>query len=782
MTYKDVLEQHKANWKFEEVTFEEYYSAVDNILNKIRFKPTPEQLNFLLHIDDITMVDSTAGSGKTTTIVIKSILDEILWGVDPEKILFLTFSRKSAEDMKYKRTSIVQKTFEKNNFVRMSTLHSLCYTLLTMYTKEAGLHYFDKSFIIQDDLYSIGDIDAEELQANVDFSEIDFEDFGDIGIYDLQGQSGGGGSSGVTSIDIMKKFIEGNEEYKYLDNYVEMRNIMSAIAYQKECMLTDEELEKERIFQSMQCSLQHFKQIKKDVEEYKKIFGYLDFTDMQVYTLKLLKDNKDLLYDNVSFDKMFQVEKIYVDEFQDMTPLQKELVKELREFKTFSREEPKCLVCIGDGDQTIYTWRGSDTLEFDKFQKLFDPSKEHSTLMTFSLNHRCGSNIVEVANNLININELRNPKDIKATGREGNFEVKTYSNTKDLVKQMVREIKYIQEKEGDEALENTAIIYREHSQALGLVTAFIRENIDFNLQGSKIPYKHWIYRNVIDICKTLLFADDMSYFDTLYKFTPLNPKMIDDFKREFLELQKKKGIGVTWIDVLEDRTRNGKPPYTDMKFIKDYKIMHKSLKTEGEPIKPVLEKVYSLYQMHNLNYVLDNLIDVSRNEIESVEMFIASTPSDEDYDKLLTNISKWDDQIDRSRRMKYGVKMLSMHSTKGLEFDKVFIIGLDNNYCPKDVYAQELSLKNRQEYIEEERRLLYVGITRAINDCTVYASITDPSMFLTELDNSYLKYVNPEKRNKNKLIVNFEKGSFTKYIPKSIKEELEWVLERYVNP
>lgn len=774
MDFNEVLEKHKSNWKYEEVSFEDYYQGVESILNQVGFKPTAEQLDFLLEVDNITLVDSTAGAGKTTTSVVKSIIDEELWGVDPYSIIFLTFSKKSADDMKEKRSKIMQKVFEKKNFARMSTIHSLCYTLLKAFTEEAGLVFFDKKFIIQDEAYSLGDIAPSDLE--VDDFDFDFDDYDDLMDMDLELGDSQSSGSGVTVVDIMKKFIEPNEELRYLDNFNEMKNIMSTLAFQKERMLNDDEIVEERIFQSMECTPEHYFQLRDDVEDYKKKMGYLDFTDMQRYTLNLLNNSSEL-YTNESFNKMFKATKLYIDEFQDMTPLQKELIKALREVKTEKQPEPTPLVCIGDGDQSIYTWRGADTLEFEKFQKQFDPTKENSQLKTFTINHRCGDKIIHKASKLININTLRNKKIIKENGRKGDIELKTYSSTKDQVKMVIRELNRIKEEGGEKELEEVAIIYREHSQALGLISALLREDFDFNLSGRKLPYNHWIYKNLMEMCESLVFAEEHTKVDKIYRFTPVSNRYTDIVKDKLKEL-KKKDIFSTWIDALEVLSKSDSPINITPKEISNLRLMREILLKTGEPVRPVIEKMYSLYMRHNLDYTIKNLIHVPRVEVESIEMFISSIPDHEDYDSHLEKVDKWIDQVRASNVMKYGVKLLSMHATKGLEFKYVFILGVDNNFTPKEKYARELQPRARHEYIEEERRLLYVGITRAIKQCFIFVSITEPSMFLTELDESYKQFISNTETKKG---FSVDAKCYMKHQSNKVKEGIEWILEKYVS-
>lgn len=731
--FNEVIEERQREWEElgleKDLPFKAYYDRVTKEIQRMDFHPTPQQLDFLLDLDNVTLVDSTAGSGKTTTITIKSILDEIVWGINSYNIVFLTFSRKSAQDMRQKRDHHLRKYYGAKNYARMSTLHSLCFKFLQTYYKEpGGMHAFGKNRLIADQLVSL----AEADDSFGDMSGMDdFDDFDDFGDYTDYSQSG---DTAVSVIDIMKRFINEDKSLEYINNMNEMRNIMSCFSYQKERMLKDEQIIHERIFRSLECEAEDYFKLRKKVEDYKKMFEYYDFTDLQEKTLEILRNHREFFYSDNTFKTVFKPVKLYVDEVQDMTPLQKQLIRELAELPVDDGRRTS-IVCIGDGDQTIYTWRGSDTLQFDMFQEVFDPEKVKSKLKIFSKNHRCGANILEKAEELINNNTLRNPKQMTAReGNRGNFEVVHYMNSKDMIKLVVEEVVQQMEEKGKEDLENIAIIYREHAQVMGIVTALLRLDIPFDLAGMKLPYKHWIFKALLDMCDSLLFDHREYTADVIYKFTSLNKKEAAQVKEAMTKLSYEKGSSVGWLDVLKNNLSRGVKPFVSKDSLVELLTIKKALSEPNASIQTVLQKLYSLYTLHNLGYVLKNLIYVERAEIEAVEYFINSIPREESFEELIKNIDNWDRFIANYKSQRYGVKMMTMHSTKGLEFKKVMIVGMDGDYCPKENYLKELEADNQLEYIEEERRLFFVGITRAIEECVVFTNIINPSRFLYEID------------------------------------------------
>lgn len=758
-TFEEVVEQNRNKWQIEEqVPFQDYLTRVQEELKTMQFTPTPEQLDFLLHLDRVTLVDSTAGSGKTTTIVAKSILDELIWGVEPYRILFLTFSKKSAEDMKAKRDNILKRKYGMHNSARMSTLHSLCFSFLkTYYKNPGGMHAFSEKRLIQEELVNTDDMLEDFFGEGEDYEDCDHDDYG-------------GAGSGVTVIDVMAKFIDGNKELDYINNLNEMRNIMGCFAYQKEKMLDDSQITKEIAFQELECKPHHYFQLKKDVEEYKEMFEYHDFTDLQQRTLEMLREHRDFFYNDYTFQTVFKPMKLYVDEVQDMTPLQKELINELTNIPV-SNNTQTSLVCIGDGDQTIYTWRGSETLEFEHFKETFDPENVKSELKIFSKNHRCGKEILSKAKALIENNTLRNPKNMNSLDRAGEFSISPYISSKEMIKGVCRELKHDYQENGVEAIENVAVVYREHSQVMGLVTSLLREGIPFNMAGFKLPFDHWIFRNLLEMAESLMFDHKEESLDCIYKFTPMNKRV----NKEFKEIKIKANDSRGWIEFLEERSKQGIKPVMVTQTIQELKDLKQALLSKKTSARIALSKLYSLYNLHNLGYVLKKLIHVENSELDSIEHFINSIPKDETFVDLKQNMTKWESYAENYRKMQRGVKLMTLHSTKGLEFDRVIIIGLDGDYLPKEKYAVELSKRNRKSYIEEERRLLYVGITRAINDCRIYASITKPSLFLQELDPTLVPQRKKEEEVKvdTKVIKPSEYSWFTDEI---MKGELECLL------
>lgn len=756
LNYDQVVDKHINKWPFEDtLPFNDYLSEVQRHLKIMKFNPTSEQLDFLLTMPNVLLIDSTAGSGKTTTIVIKSILDEIIWGIEPYEIVFLTFSRQSANDMRDRRDQILRDCYGITNSARMQTLHALCYSFLSVFSYEpGGLYDFNKYKIIEDQMYSIEDMHQMDFELSKDPSTQMIASNGlnlTAEMESNRGQSLEKGNPADTRsvIDIYRRYInDESEQYAYLNSPEVIMDISNCISFQKERMLDDEQIKKERVFTTLPTKENHYFEIKDLVEDYKTMFEYFDFSDIQIKVLEILREHKDYLYDNHSFNTIFKPTALYVDEVQDMTPLQKTLIKELTDIQVKDGRTTS-LTCIGDGDQTIYTWRGSDTLEFEKFKEIFDPEGNKSEMLMLSKNHRCGSAILEKGRELVENNTMRNPKNMVSVDRVGSFNLKPYTNSRNMVMSAVKEIEEVYKNQGEPGLEGTAVIYREHAQVMGIVVTLLRKGIPVLLaRGAKVPYRHWIFKNMINMCEALMFESNTYYMGGLHRFTSLTKKQASKMIEEIDRQYKETGDRISWIDMLEKTSRS-----TTKEDITLLRNLSEGLKTQGVPVQPIFEHIYSLYQTHNLDFVLQNYISVERSELEAIEHFISNIQDDEDYVELMKNITKWDTLMDSYRLSQRGVRLMTLHATKGLEFERVIIIGLNNRYLPKEDYAKELDERNRLEYIEEERRLLYVGITRAINSCNVYADIVNPSRFLAEIDPEVAaQEVKREERRKKNLL------------------------------
>lgn len=417
-----------------------------------------------------------------------------------------------------------------------------------------------------------------------------------------------------------------------------------------------------------------------------------DFDDLIVKTIDLLKNNKDVLdYYQEKFRYTF------VDEYQDTNRPQYMLVKMLA-----SGSGNICVV--GDSDQSIYKWRGADIRNILDFEKDYGDSK----MIKLEQNYRSTKNILESANKVIENNQGRKAKELWTENNTGE-KIKLYEgeDEHDEALFIVSKVKEIT-REKDIDYSNFAVLYRTNAQS---------RIIEENLIKSNIPYK---------IVGGLKFYDRKEIKDIVAYLRLLqNPQDDISFKR--IINVPKRGIGKTTLDKLEKYAIDkGVSIFAIIDNLEETGI-NKRGKELIEKFRLLIGKYIAMKEILSIKDLVENIIDTtgyvkeleadgsieSRTRIENIEEFLSviinyqeSNPEGK-LEDLLADISLLSD-IDKSDEDDENkVTLMTIHSAKGLEFPYVFLTGSEEGLFPSF-----RSIMNDEE-LEEERRLCYVGITRA---------------------------------------------------------------------
>ena len=434
-------------------------------------------------------------------------------------------------------------------------------------------------------------------------------------------------------------------------------------------------------------------------------YCFLDFDDLLLLSYKLLKS-----------DEIFSSEqsKIYnyimVDEYQDTNTLQYEILKLLC-------KEHSNLCVVGDDDQSIYSWRGAKIENILNFSKDFKDAK----VVKLEQNYRSSGKILEAANNLISNNTQRMGKSLIATKEKGDDIVLLQSD--DDKEEAQKIIKLIRKELalGTKASE-IAVLYRRNSLCTSL---------DNELRKEKLPYK---------ILSGLKFHERLEIKDALAYFRLLS-NTDDDYSFKRIINVPKRGLGKSTISKLQHFASINKSSLFDSIFyclensifskelsskLRDFALSILDIqKLDLTSIVDSLEKVFSLSSFYAEAYKKENLKLLYKEFKDSIEK-----NSYKNLNDLLSDFSLQSDQ-DAMNDDEDCVYLMSIHASKGLEFDVVFIIGLENGNFP-------ISLND-----EEERRLAYVAITRAKKKLFLSTSsyrsartsiIEGASIFLEELN------------------------------------------------
>ncbi len=436
----------------------------------------------------------------------------------------------------------------------------------------------------------------------------------------------------------------------------------------------------------------------------------LDFDDLLLKSLKILEKFPDILE---KYQERFKY--IHIDEYQDTNKVQNRIVELLS-------QKYQNICVVGDTDQNIYSWRGAEIKNMLHFEKTYPRVK------TFFLeqNYRSTKNILAVANTIIEKNNFRIPKKLFTENHTGDkisvFEARNEMDEAHFIALKSKEL--IQN--GARA-ENMAVLYRANFQSRVLEEAFLAYGVSYQMIGTKF-FERKETKDVLSFIKASLNEENVSDFFRVVNIPP-------------------RGIGKTTIQKILAGKESELPEGTRAKiniFRKMLSDFKEQLFTQkiSESIKYIIKKT-GLEEMYNTG------LEEDMERLENImELVSFATGYDEEageigLEKFLTDVSLATDQ-DSISEEKSGVKLMTVHASKGLEFDYVFICGLEADLFP---HKKMFESKNKGEDSEEERRLFYVAITRAgkklfltwARSRTIFGAlqINSPSEFLEDIPEEY---------------------------------------------
>ena len=417
----------------------------------------------------------------------------------------------------------------------------------------------------------------------------------------------------------------------------------------------------------------------------------LDFDDIINYTIKILTENPDVLE---YYTEKFKY--VLVDEYQDTNKAQFMLVSILA-------SKYGNITVVGDNDQGIYSFRGADITNILNFEKDFPGSK----IVKLEQNYRCTGNILKAANAVIKNNENKYDKKLWTENEEGKLPCiykaeDEYDEASYIVKQinMLKMEEYLK-------LSDFVILYRMNSQSRAIEDIFRRENIPYKIIGGLKFYERKEIKDIIAYLRLIFNTSDN-----------LSLKRIIN--------EPKRGIGKTSLDNIQDISdKTGKSMYEIIKYAEQYELNRvkansiqfveviEELRKQinqipiSELIKLTLNKTGYVKALENENTIeaesrIQNLEEFLTVAIEFEEQMAENTLAE-----FLESISLTSD-IDNMEESEDTVTLMTLHSAKGLEFPVVFLVGMEEGIFPGYKSIEEI------KELEEERRLFYVGITRAM--------------------------------------------------------------------
>lgn len=440
MDFTEIAESHRNDLPIPVgLTFEETIRRINIISMCDGNKPTKEQYNIMLTRDIPIIVDSGPGTGKTSLSQKILLIDELVYGIPPLRILAVTFSSKGAIDMK-KRHSQLAKRMQVDSKVNISTMHSLYNSYIEVYYKRLGMFLYNRDCVLD-----------EKSREPINMVRT---------IY----------------LDVMNK--------KGIDIQT-IEDIYSYICLvQDSCFVNEKEIISHPSFQKLEIPYPKFIQISESYKLMKQIQNKIDFTDMQVLFYRLLKENEDIrLHVQQSYDR------IIVDEYQDTSKLQNLILTMIL------GDKPNRAFIIGDKDQGIYSWRGANAKAYDYFMSTYPTTK----FLTMGINMRCPKPIIEYANRLIKHTKNRVDKMIDGIDKPCDLKVNALDSTKQCSEVIVNDILNNVDIKDYPTLNEIGVLYRTHSQAMFLIDKLLEYDIPVKVTAGKLPYNDRIVKDFMNI-------------------------------------------------------------------------------------------------------------------------------------------------------------------------------------------------------------------------------------------------------------------------------------------
>ena len=448
-----------------------------------------------------------------------------------------------------------------------------------------------------------------------------------------------------------------------------------------------------------------------------------DFGDLILHTVKILEKNLDI---REIYSKNFKY--ILVDEYQDTNFIQSKWLNLLS-------EKNKNICCVGDDDQSIYSWRGAEIKNFLEFDQVYENTK----VIRLEQNYRSTDNILSVASDLISNNQNRVGKTLKTTMEEGDLiKLNCYKNGKDEAIGISDEIEKVKKKF---SYNNITILVRAIFQTREFEERFLKIGLPYRILGGIKFYERAEIKDCIGYLRLIYQEKDDLAFERIVN----NPKRSvgESTIKSIHEYSKKQKIclenssrKMIQENLIKPKAKIGLSSFLDLisKWRGDLKIK----KVNHVKLLQIIldESGYSA--------MLKNKKDLeNENRLENIKELLSAMKEFDNLESFLEHVSlatsidqEWEGE---------KINMMTMHAAKGLEFDVVFLPGWEEGLFPHQKSIEEKG----QNGLEEERRLAYVGLTRAKKRVIISFSMNRfyqgdwidsmASRFINELPEKYLE-------------------------------------------
>jgi DNA helicase-2/ATP-dependent DNA helicase PcrA len=639
------------------------------------------------YIDGPSLVIAGAGSGKTRVLTYK-IAYLLNQGKDLYSLLVLTFTNKAAREM----VERIRKMFGETFYIRqkyMGTFHSVFARILRVESDKIG---FTSDFTIYDE---------------------------------------------ADSRSLLKSIVKemGLSEKTYKPAVVHARISM---AKNQLIGVDSYESDSDILSQNKRAGMPEIAKIYREYVQRCKLANAMDFDDLLVYTYRLFVERNDVLK---KYGKIFKY--IMVDEYQDTNYVQKKILTLL-----YNVMEEKAICAVGDDSQSIYSFRGANIDNILSFTRDFPAENgNYARLFKLEQNYRSTQTIVEAANSLIKHNRNQIPKDVFSENAKGEkILYKPAYSDKEEAAIVAKDVKRIRREDGCQ-YSDFAILYRTNAQSRSFEEEFRKQGIPYRIYGGLSFYQRKEIKDIIAYFRLVANPDDEEAIKRIINYPA-------------------RGIGATTVLKIADCAHQNQVSFWEVIGAPErYGLaVTKGTMNKLETFRLLISSFIERAQTTDVYELGDAIIkesgisqdimsgkdadDLARQEnleefLSGMSAFVEERREEGRFDELfmqdyLQDVALFTDADSDGDKDEPRVSLMTVHAAKGLEFPTVFVVGLEENIFPSPLSAASL------RELEEERRLLYVAITRAEKHCILtnaknrwrYGKMEfdNPSRFIDEID------------------------------------------------
>lgn len=626
-----------------------------------------------------------AGAGSGKTRVLTYKIAYLLsQGMKPWSIMALTFTNKAAREMKERIGKLVGNDLAQHLY--MGTFHSIFSRILRAEAERIG---FNNNFTIYDESDSRSLIKA-----------------------------------------IVKEMGLDDKKYKPAAVHAKIsmakNNLMSAAAYESDAAIFE---------QNKRAQMPEVGKIFLAYVQRCKQANAMDFDDLLTLTYQLFREHEDIRHKYAA-----RFDYVLVDEYQDTNHVQMSIVMQLC-------QEKQRVCAVGDDSQSIYSFRGANIDNILNYQRQFQGTR----LFKLEQNYRSTQTIVEAANSLIKHNRNQIPKDVFSENAKGEkIQYKPAYSDKEEAVIVAKDVKRIRREDGCQ-YSDFAILYRTNAQSRSFEEEFRKQGIPYRIYGGLSFYQRKEIKDIIAYFRLVANPDDEEAIKRIINYPA-------------------RGIGATTVLKIADCAHQNQVSFWEVIGAPEqYGLaVNKGTMNKLETFRLLISSFIERAQTTDVYELGDAIIkesgisqdimsgkdadDLARQEnleefLSGMSAFVEERREEDRFDELflqdyLQDVALLTDADSDGDKDEPRVSLMTVHAAKGLEFPTVFVVGLEENIFPSPLSAASL------RELEEERRLLYVAITRAEKHCILtnaknrwrYGKMEfdNPSRFIDEIDSKLI--------------------------------------------